>query len=245
MMRAASGLLVATLLTTSIISGTFAKYVTSDSGSDSARVAKWGVNVAMSDNSLFNHTYGKTDTQTQIANTVVASDNANVVAPGTSEANTLTFTISGTPEVAVHVDAKMTVNNDVVLKGGDAKTYPDMTTGGSTTDTFTQTTDYYPVVYTLKKGDVEVAKGNLTKIQEYINGLSGNYEAGSNATASLSKIDGTYTLSWAWDFHKDDNTDKADTLLGDLVAGTATDVDSQNYNFNTGFEISISVTQID
>lgn len=42
-MRAASALLVAALLSTSIISGTFAKYTTGASAQDSARVAKWGV----------------------------------------------------------------------------------------------------------------------------------------------------------------------------------------------------------
>ena len=38
MMRAASALMVATLLTTSVISGTFAKYVTSVNSSDWARI---------------------------------------------------------------------------------------------------------------------------------------------------------------------------------------------------------------
>ena len=52
MMRTASGLLVATLLTTSMISGTFAKYTTQDEASDSARVAKWGV-TALATGSLF------------------------------------------------------------------------------------------------------------------------------------------------------------------------------------------------
>ena len=36
-------LLVAVMLTTCVISGTFAKYVTKDSANDSARVAKFGV----------------------------------------------------------------------------------------------------------------------------------------------------------------------------------------------------------
>ena len=55
-MRAAGALLVATLLSTSAVSGTYAKYVTSDSGSDTARVAKFGVVVAAS-GSLFSETY--------------------------------------------------------------------------------------------------------------------------------------------------------------------------------------------
>ena len=41
-MRIASALLVAVLLTTCAISGTFAKYTTSFSGNSAARVAKWG-----------------------------------------------------------------------------------------------------------------------------------------------------------------------------------------------------------
>ena len=43
MMRLASGLLVAVLITTSTISGTFAKYVTTADAKDEARVAKFGV----------------------------------------------------------------------------------------------------------------------------------------------------------------------------------------------------------
>ena len=46
-MRFASLLLIATLLTTSVISGTFAKYTTSDSAQDTARVAKFGVVAAI------------------------------------------------------------------------------------------------------------------------------------------------------------------------------------------------------
>ena len=56
MMRLASSLLVAVLITTSAISGTFAKYTTQDSASDSARVAKWGVTVMASGN-LFGTMY--------------------------------------------------------------------------------------------------------------------------------------------------------------------------------------------
>ena len=45
MMRLACFLLVAVLISTSAISGTYAKYVTSGQSTDSARVAKWGVTV--------------------------------------------------------------------------------------------------------------------------------------------------------------------------------------------------------
>ena len=53
MMRIASVLLVAALITTCAISGTFAKYVTKVSGEDTARVAKWGILLGMEGDDLF------------------------------------------------------------------------------------------------------------------------------------------------------------------------------------------------
>lgn len=55
-MRAAGALFVATMLSTSVISGTYAKYVVSDSANDTARVAKFGVMVT-ADGYLFSDTY--------------------------------------------------------------------------------------------------------------------------------------------------------------------------------------------
>ena len=43
MMRLAAVLLVVALLTTSVICGTFAKYTSADTATDSARVAKWDI----------------------------------------------------------------------------------------------------------------------------------------------------------------------------------------------------------
>jgi len=92
MMRVASALLVAVLLSTCAISGTFAKYTTSDSDFESARVAKWGVTITLEvDNTAFNTTYANDGEQEKdssanvIANTV-ASKNATdtVLAPGTA-----------------------------------------------------------------------------------------------------------------------------------------------------------------
>ena len=54
MMRLASVLLIVTLLTTSVISGTFAKYTTSATANDSARIAYWGFkDTTVEDFSLF------------------------------------------------------------------------------------------------------------------------------------------------------------------------------------------------
>lgn len=52
MMRAATGMLIAALLTTSVISGTFAKYTTSVSAEDKAVVAKWSVKATVGGNAF-------------------------------------------------------------------------------------------------------------------------------------------------------------------------------------------------
>lgn len=132
-LRAASALLVLTLLTTSIIGGTFAKYVTRGSVNDTARVAKWGVDITTS-GALYSDAYaiataaaGKANlpatwtiaspdaTQITVA---AATKSDNIVAPGTkSYGNGLSFGISGVPEVAVTV--KTTIKaEDIFLKAG-------------------------------------------------------------------------------------------------------------------------------
>jgi len=83
-MRSASVLLVATLLTTSVISGTLAKYTTQDAAEDTARVAKWGVELQ-----AIGNRYGDTYkdlivTESDTTATVQTVDKkADVVAPGT------------------------------------------------------------------------------------------------------------------------------------------------------------------
>lgn len=117
MMRTAAVLGVATMLTASVISGTFAKYTVSDSASDSAQVAKFGVEIT-TNGSMFAKTYATDDkTVTGIANSVISSgDDKNVVAPGTS-GDLVESTITGTPEVAVNVKREATLT----LTGWESK----------------------------------------------------------------------------------------------------------------------------
>ena len=81
MMRAASALLVAVLMTTCTISGTFAKYVTEVSSEDFARVAKWGFEPSAMDLSdLFKDAY---DLNPDGTIEVDSATPADVIAPGT------------------------------------------------------------------------------------------------------------------------------------------------------------------
>ena len=131
MMRLASVLLVLTLLSTSVISGTFAKYITTDSANDSARVAKWGV-VASVKGDLFGQTY-EAATGNNIINynttggTVIAeADTDFVVAPGTENKQGLSLSVNGTPEVASRVildpaedeNGKDYANSEIYLEAG-------------------------------------------------------------------------------------------------------------------------------
>lgn len=94
MMRVASVLLLAVLLTTCAIFGTFAKYTATGSGSDSARVAKWGFGTTTLTIDLFDGNYDN------VANTT--SDGKNLVAPGTTKTTIIDLIPSGqaAPEVA-------------------------------------------------------------------------------------------------------------------------------------------------
>lgn len=255
MMRLASAMMVLTLMSTSVISGTFAKYVTTASGTDTARVAKWGVEVT-STSDLFANTYATDngDVKTTIENSVVAGEaGGELVAPGTTKKD-VAFTIKGTPEVAVKVEVKIDEINkdagvkDVVLKTG---TYTDYTkvigydaSGNPTYGTFELTEDYYPLVWTLKNGTEQVATGKLSDIKTYLEStLSKNYEANTDLSKiGVTTASGQYELSWTWEFEQ--GKDAADTLLGNIAAGTAT-VDNAQYCLDVAYTLSITVTQID
>ena len=225
MMRVASALLVAVLLSTCAISGTFAKYVTEATGSDQARVAKWGVVITTTTSGLFAETY-KNDaaigsTAAGAGLSVDSEDGKFVVAPGTK--GSVNFSISGTPEVAVDVKIVMNVEKDVIIPSGTVIAAGNTLSG-----------DYTPVVFTLKdSADNVIATGTLSDIETGLEGLSAQY-------APNYTLDETYTLSWAWAI--DGVNDVADTYLGNVAAGTVTDTDTIT---DIKFDFTITATQID
>lgn len=271
MMRLASGLLVAVLLSTCTISGTFAKYVTEGSASDTARVAKWGIEMTVNGNDAFAEEYDGT-VKTSV-------ENQNLVAPGTASDpnNTVTFSLSGTPEVAFSLSASLNdktdtnkVAEDVFLKAADEK-YLDYTTANDPNDKFGLSQDYYPVVFTLTHifGDEACSIKDVVPNEIYLdtgkNSENKNTETVTGTLAQINDVltelsnkmtnlapgytfDDTFTLTWAWDF--DDNgsgtNDKADTLLGNLAAGKVTGLtDGTDYNLELKYYFTITVTQVD
>lgn len=131
-MRAAGALFIGVMLTSSIVSGSFAKYVTQSSSSDTARVAKFGVVAAVSGD-LFGDSYvnveGGNTVQTwgQNKETVSADvKGTSVVAPGTKSENPMIIHVTGKPEVSTKLtldnctdaDGKTVVDTDIKLGAG-------------------------------------------------------------------------------------------------------------------------------
>lgn len=240
MMRVASIMLVLVLMSSSVISGTFAKYVTADSVSDKARVAKFGV-VVTAEGELFSKTYKNVANENVPGEgdatilTVVSSDEDKLVAPGTqSKAEGFVFTLTGDPEVDVQVDISFAATGEIKLDAGT--TFDNPTTGDDDDPDYTVTNDYYPVIFTVKKDGVQVAQGNVAAIQTYFAGVSGKYEANEMDAAV-----GEYVVTWAWAFQNTvtapDQVDVLDTYLGNqAAAGALADME---------VTLTCTVTQID
>ena len=196
-LRLASLMLMLCLITTCAISGTFAKYTTSGSVTDTARVAKWGVTVAtVTDGNMFAKTYAKNDDSfTLDTNTVVHASN-DLVAPGTT--GTLTsISVTGTPEVAVKVtySATLELGENWMVDGNF----------------------YCPIVF--KVGDTEIKQDDInntaTKLEDAvkaaIDAYTKSYAAGTDLSAAT---DVAPSISWTWAFSGDD---AKDTALGNLA----------------------------
>lgn len=238
-LRAAGLLFALVLITSCFVGGTFAKYVTTGDGYETARVAKFGVTMSVANDKAFKQNYTTDDTPISgtITNSVDSNGHENLVAPGTKGSNFVVLSISGKPEVAVNVKIEAS-GTDVFLKAGK---YPDLTTAADS-DEFTLATDYYPITYTLTKNGAEapVVTGKLDAIIAYLNGLSKNHPANTDLTSAIGEL----TLSWEWKF--EGGNDQADTLLGAVTAGGISTATTPS-TCGTGVHLILTatVTQID
>ncbi|MCD7723229.1 MAG: hypothetical protein LUH82_04695 [Clostridiales bacterium] len=224
MMRLASLLLVAVLVTTCAISGTFAKYTTSGSASDNAQVAAFGVTVT-SEATLFAESYAPSTGSTAETSitTVVAASTAgtNLVAPGTSSSEVdgyaASIAVSGTPEVAVEVavtNVEVTLENWVDENG-------DM---------------YCPLIFTI--GDTKIDGADYTDVAVLTAAIAAEIETSAQyaPNTDLSTAD-DLTINWEWPYSTSADNDVKDTYLGDQAAnGNAATI---AISFDT------TVTQID
>ncbi len=208
-----------------------------------------------------------------------------VVAPGTKNDVGLKLSVTGTPEVTVKLTAEGTEVSDVFLAAGEygvmvkaegvnaatdisgyytleAETYTlNGTTAYDGTKTYYQLTDsvtvvaaYYPIQWTVDGND-ELSGKNLEEITTALVDKYNNKEFA--AGTDLSTKDLTVTLKWAWTYHVDDEKDKADTILGNLIAAENTVVKKQtdatykkptvvdDYKLTAKFTFKLTATQVD
>ena len=217
MMRLASALLVAVLLTTCAISGTFAKYVTEVTATDNARVAHWGFEATDSSitfTDLFNETY---------TNVKSSETGKNVIAPGTTGYGTFKFDYdndAAAPEVAY--------------------TFVVSTAGSSCAQEIQDNKNIIWYLNDVKAG----TNGTWSELMTAIEDLDGNvaqYDAGTLPTAF--NANQTIKISWEWLFEGGSatyvvggntlNQDQYDTYMGNM------DVLS-----NVTLTITITATQV-
>ena len=230
-LRAAVLMLALVLITSCFVGGTFAKYVTSGSGTDSARVAKFGVTVTASGD-LFAKEYA-TDDQTvvgTIAKSVISTD--KVVAPGTeSNGDFVAATVTGTPEVAVRVSYKLDTATLQLenWKDGDGQFYCPLVFKVKTPDGNT-------VISGMEFQTAEAMKAALVNA---VAAYTRDYAPGTDLSG---KAADTLAISWEWPFETGTDADKPannvkDTFLGDeAAAGRAATV---------SLTLATTVTQID
>lgn len=215
-MRLASALLVLTLLTTCAISGTFAKYTTSTTGTDNARVAYWGFDQAADTTiDLFDGEYDN------VKSSGAVDGFTNVIAPGTEKSTTFAFgytNYKGDKIAAPEVAYTFTVNPTVT---GD---YDELDANPS-------------FKWTLKKGAAAATKyGTVAELLAAIKELSGDasgtkiYNPGE-LPADFTAADEVYTIGWEWAF---EGNNTGDTAMGN----------SQTLE-NVTFTITITATQVD
>lgn len=218
MMRLASALLVLTLLTTCVISGTFAKYVTADAGTDTARVAKWGVTVNVQGlNNAFAEEYNTDDTTTYTEAKSVSSLEAgkDILAPGTKGSMTA-IQITGKPEVAV----KVTYKADLELVNWEV----------------IGVNKYCPIIFYINEVQYKIALGtDADELETLVENAINNYSKVYGPKTDLSGENADYLkIRWEWPFEVND---VADTALGNQAAtGTAATIT---------LTLTCTVTQVD
>ena len=230
-LRAAVLMFAFVLITSCFVGGTFAKYVTGGSGTDSARVAKFGVTVT-ANGTMFAKEYA-TDDQTvvgTIAKSVISTD--KVVAPGTeSNGDFVAATVTGTPEVAVRVSYKLDTATLQLenWKDGDGKFYCPLVFKVKTPDGNT-------VISGMEFQTAEAMKAALVNA---VAAYTKDYAPGTDLSGMAAD---TLAISWEWPFETGTDTDKPannvkDTFLGDeAAAGRAATV---------SLTLATTVTQID
>jgi len=188
-----SVVLMFTLVSTCLMSGTLAKYVTAIDGKDEARVAKWDVGTSFSFE-MFSNTYETDDSthSSSIVNSVAGEDSEKVFAPGTKgEAR---FEFAGVNEVATLIEVKV----------NKAEYIGDWFIEGDYLD------NYYPIQFSLDNGPT----GDLAALIDSLESLSDLSAPNQDIGARF----GEHVINWEWTFEVNQENNILDTELGNRAA---------------------------
>ena len=116
MVRLVAVLAVTMMFTMCFVGGTFAKYTSSATGTDSATVAKWdirvnGANITTSDTFTFDLFNTVNDTTDNNAETAMAPNGGTIIAPGTT--GKFTIKLQNLSEVNAEYSTEYTVTSNV------------------------------------------------------------------------------------------------------------------------------------
>jgi len=227
-LRVAGLALVLTLITTCLLAHTLAKYTTSVSGTDTARVAKWGWS-ATTTTDIFQTSYENSSSKL----TVETNASDKIVAPGTS--GEVTITPTGTSEVATKLTYTVSETNASgipIIYEYDGKYYT-----SSTRYTADGSTQYQMILANdgTTKTALALQNGGLTALQTALTAASTTIAPNATVASTDSK-----TIKWYWAYEVYDAagelitaTDISDTTLGS--GGTAT----------VKLNVGLTATQVD
>ena len=207
---------------------TFAKYVsTQNVGTNKAVVASWGLNAQMT-NDMFSKTYAQENTISTDGNSVVATGESSLVAPGTN--GSVTVTLGGMAEV----DAEVSFAAEIVV--------PKIEVGG---------VPYYPIRWTVD--GTALTNNDAESVEKAIADVTRFYEAGKTAYAETIVISWDWAFEKGTEAHNSHINDVYDTYLGQIADGktytTAKDdignyitIDETKYYYETSLFFGVSVT---
>lgn len=168
--------------------GTYAKYITSGKGSDSARVARWNINTTNNIKDLFASSY---------TNIIDGTEEQGVIAPGTS--GTYFFTISGDVETSYTLSIVASGTDDV---NGAIKEYNPIKYSFTKPNTGNDKD---------KKPTITIEGMTFEELKKAINDI----DDGSQIHEAGVLNGDIYTIGWKWEA---DGDNEKDTLLGNLVS---------------------------
>ena len=176
------------LVSLTLVSNTWARYTSTVSGSDSAKVAKWDVEYTGNGATTDGGVTEVTNINFDVFNTIKSTD-------GSAEANTAADKLApgtqGSFEFTVQNKSEVNATCDVTFTSA-------LTNGG------TAYSDHTPVEFTLKEGSTTLATStNLA-----------DFDAKINEVALAQGASKTYTIEWKWVIGDTDALKAKDTALG-------------------------------